>query len=180
MSDHARHLETGRALHVTETLKASGVTVRDLPVAVQPVLGVHMTVTCTRAPEDSDGVLMSVTPRPRCGGFQLWSGWGAERSAAGAFTFGLGVCFAGVSVLVGAAGCVPLGLAISPLLAAVVTEEVFGVAVGAGLGRAEAPIVVAAGRGMLGEVADGVGMGIDVATFISGVGKEIWTSPRSA
>ena len=70
MSDHARHLETGRALHVTETLKASGVTVRDLPVAVQPVLGVHMTVTCTPAPEDRAGALMSVTPTARCGGFQ--------------------------------------------------------------------------------------------------------------
>lgn len=70
------------ALQVTHTCEASGMIVSELPLALHDALGVHMTVTLARRPEDNLGAPMFVTPTPRSGARQPSSGSGVERVTA--------------------------------------------------------------------------------------------------
>ncbi|MDP2289107.1 MAG: hypothetical protein Q8M73_11160 [Actinomycetota bacterium] len=139
-----------------------------------------MTVTCTSAPDDNAGALMSVTPTPRCGGFQPCSGCGAERRAAGAIAFGLGDRADGGVGLVGVLVCAAVGLVLSRLLASFETGDGAGVAFGVGLGGVEALVGAVVDKGALGRASSGVPADEGVATRIEGVGKVTWTSPSSA
>ena len=74
-----RHWPLAGRLQVTDTLMASGVMFSELPDAPHAVLGVHMTVTSARWPEDKRGALMLVTPTRRGGACQPPSGLGVDR-----------------------------------------------------------------------------------------------------